>query len=100
MNINIAGYTYKAENLCAECVLNALDRGAGLNLGWEYEPDNIIRLVAICMGIDMDDESSYDSDDFPKIIFHDSERQRSPYLPIAQQETEDCSHCYTTLWYR
>lgn len=99
MRLDIAGYTYKAENLCAECTITALCGDESLNIGWEYDADNVIRFAALVKGINMDDEFSYDSDDFPKIIFHNSERQRSPHLPIALQETENCSHCYTTLWH-
>lgn len=74
----IVGYTFKAENLCPTCTIKALPTGPGEAFdGWEdcstppmTVEDNLTELAA-AFGIDRLSESSFDSDDFPKVIFAD-----------------------------
>jgi len=72
---DIVGYTYAAETLCPACTLAALPTGKGERFdGWrdatedQSAEDNLTELAA-AFGIEREDERSYDSDEFPKVIF-------------------------------
>lgn len=77
----IVGYTYAADTYCwGECVIQALLTGDGERFdGWALaagaDPmsteDNLTE-IAMAFGIDRMDEYSFDSDEFPKVIFADS----------------------------
>lgn len=59
------GYTYSADNYCPDCIVEMF--------GATYDAINaegVLDLVARARGIDRYDERSYDSGDFPKVIFH------------------------------
>lgn len=85
----IAAYAYGAELLCPGCTIEALPTGEGERFdGWALAEgvrmsaeDNLSEL-ALAFGIDRDDESTFDSDDFPKVVFLDS-----------LEAGETCSHC-------
>ena len=71
----IVGYTFQAETLCPTCTLTALPTGGGETFdGWRdatermSTEDNLAEL-AVAFGIDRQDERSFDSGDFPKVIF-------------------------------
>lgn len=62
----IVGYTFNAETLCAYCVASKFQKVPAL----------AVAQVEVCLdgeakfkGIDRYDESSFDSDEFPKVIF-------------------------------
>jgi hypothetical protein len=74
----IVGYTYQAETLCPGCTIASLPTGPGEAFdGWRdvtgrmSAEDNLSEL-ACAFGIDRNDESSYDSDEFPKVVFASS----------------------------
>ena len=65
---DIVGYIFNAEKLCAHCVAKM----------YQKVPAVTVRQVEVCLdgeanylGIDRYDESSFDSNDFPKVIFRD-----------------------------
>lgn len=69
----IVGYTYNAEILCLDCAHRLArrsnpDPAPVESLSVEVEMNDWARNV----GIDRDDEASYDSNDFPKVVFADS----------------------------
>jgi hypothetical protein len=76
ISVGISGQTatfFKAETLCPACVIGALPTGPGeLFDGWTPDPDDdpewLLGELAGCFEIDDIDESSFDSDDFPKTI--------------------------------
>jgi hypothetical protein len=57
-----AGYTYQAEVLCPPCMMRALGFP-----GYSNAEETLDRL-AERQGIDRDDERSFDSGEFPKVI--------------------------------
>lgn len=61
----IVGYAYKADTYCPEHILMQLGVGITSVRGTEATLD----LVADARGIDRLNEHSYDSDEFPKVIF-------------------------------
>lgn len=72
----VSAYAFRAELLCAACVIPALPTGEGEPYdGWKLAPtvnmttEANLDEVAMAFGIDRYDESSYDSDEFPKVVF-------------------------------
>lgn len=82
---DIAGYTYNANNYCVDCILFALG-GKHFDIGWVYNVEGILDLIAAVMAIDREDENTFDSSTFPKVIF---------YSQIENEER--CSECNIVL---
>lgn len=88
----IAGYTYQADQLCPECTRKRLGFGPGTaNPHDDLTVEERLTSIANRLGIDRDDERSFDSDDFPKVIFSHQLRCES-FL-----EHERCGDCGVTL---
>lgn len=66
---DIVGYTFNADQYCPEHIVEQLDGQAPV-VGSEAESK--LDYIAGMLGIDRQDEHSYDSGDFPKVIFADS----------------------------
>lgn len=73
---DIIGYTFRAATYCPEHVVAAMTATEDFE-GWELADgvrmsveDNLNEMAA-AFGIDRMDERSYDSGDFPKVIFRD-----------------------------
>jgi len=75
----VVGYSYKAENLCPDCILGD---DAVTKIGFVFSVEGVLDVVAGFMGINREDESSFDSGDFPKVIF-----------PDQVQADEKCAKC-------
>lgn len=85
---DIAGYTYQAENLCPGCTLNAVSGNSTAAVEFEFNVDaidNWLRTTAAERGINFDDENTYDTDDFPKVIL------------TYHAANERCGHCRELL---
>ena len=76
----VIGYAYRAALYCPGCVVGALPTGPGEAYdGWALAPG--VRMgteanldeIAHAFGIDRHDEHTYDSDDFPKVVFASDE---------------------------
>lgn len=76
---DIVGYTFNAETLCPSCMRRkaAFENEANGDNA-EFTPlDTLLTRWAARQGIvDMEDEHSFDSDDFPKVIFASSVEDR------------------------
>lgn len=82
---DIVGYTYDAETLCPSCTMSAMVILPDMfPKGCEDMLDQLAALGANPEGqvIDRQDESSFDSNSFPKVIF-DSQVEND----------EQCMHC-------
>jgi len=79
---DIVGYSYKADTYCPSCVLYKVK----FDNGWEEYTNIYLEEVAERLDIDWQDESSFDSGDFPKVIFRD-----------MIEEEEYCSSCHEEL---
>jgi hypothetical protein len=66
--IDIVGYTYKADIFCPECILNEAN-DTGIAHDDEYAVEFELDGLAKIKGVDRYDERSFDSGDFPKVIF-------------------------------
>lgn len=94
---DIAGYTYQADIYCPECTQTIAAHGLEdkvpqgdpwQNTGTgEQSAEDLLDRWAQSLGIDRYDERSYDSDDFPKVVFDDS----------LLEEGEVCGNCYGPL---
>ena len=77
MNVDtIVGYVFKAETFCTEHIKLEVNRHLLKTLGiYDNETNKLdtelyLNVHANKLGINRMEESSFDSDDFPKIIFH------------------------------
>lgn len=70
---DIAGYTYQAENYTPEKLIDALVAAGLVDLdsAAQWSPERILDTLAQARGIDRQDQHSFDSGDFPKVIFVD-----------------------------
>jgi hypothetical protein len=73
---DIVGYTYAAENYCGGCVVEAAIARGELSPGARgMTVEAALDQWAVADGIDREDESSFDSDVFPKVVFEDQRLQ-------------------------
>lgn len=83
MPVRVVGYTYQAELLCPDCMypdsVTLFWRAGGRVESLSTEVN--LEFVAKARGIDREDETSFDSDDFPKVVFD------------AQVSDERCTRC-------
>lgn len=69
---DIVAYTFRAENLCPDCTVKAVcadRRLATTPAAWEMGAEDLLEQLAAYHGIAREDERSYDSDEFPKVVF-------------------------------
>lgn len=76
---DIVGYTFRAANYCPGCITAALPTGPGEAYdGWRLAdgvPMSVeanLTEIAAAFSIDRFDEQTFDSGDFPKVIFASS----------------------------
>ncbi len=86
---DIVGYTFQAENYCSGCIIDQLPTGPGQTYdGWALAPgvsmpvEANLNEIAYAFGIDRNDETTFDSGDFPKVI-----------LSSMVEDTEYCGAC-------
>lgn len=61
----VLGYVYKADTYCPDCMLGILrDEHPGIR-------GSTVEDIGTAIGVDWEDEYSYDSSEFPKVIFAD-----------------------------
>jgi hypothetical protein len=90
----IVGYTFNADTYCPRCIIAQLPTGEGQAFdGWALaegaapmSTEDNLHEIAAAFGIDWQDESSYDSGDFPKVVFAGQ-----------VEEDERCGACGETL---
>jgi hypothetical protein len=90
---DVVGYTYRADVWCGPCVVRALTVNPG-NVGHRdpgpmADPETHLDVLARVAGIDRTDERTYDSDEFPKIIFRDSAADYA----AREGQPERCTTC-------
>lgn len=83
---DIVGYTFNGHNYFPEAIIGAMPLGEGeafdgwgLGEGINIPVEDNLADLARSFGIDREDETSYDSSEFPKVIFAsqiDSEEDR------------------------
>jgi hypothetical protein len=86
---DIVGYIYQSEVLCRDCIYPtavALFWKAGGRVE-SLHTETVLDNAALYSHIDRLDETSFDSDEFPKVVFRDS------------TQIERCDRCDTRLVY-
>lgn len=85
---DIVGYTFSADNYCRDCIVDAVTSRPEYD-GWVVAPevrmsveDNLSEIAA-AFGVNREDERSFDSGDFPKVIFGSQ----------IEDTTERCGGC-------
>lgn len=87
---DIVGYTFNADLYCPACVVDQVaDAHAGkLRDGdADGDPERALARIARRLGIDRQDEHTFDSGDFPKVVFADQ----------AAEEDDYCGSCHSPL---
>lgn len=77
----IIGYTYQADTYCPGCIEGAYGDNT---YSAAMFPEEALDALAASAGIDRMDERSYDSEDFPKVVFH-------------AEDDETCADCGAEL---
>ncbi|MFZ2238026.1 MAG: hypothetical protein WAV90_00625 [Gordonia amarae] len=80
---SIVGYTFNAENLCLVCAAVA----AGVNPDAGLHIPRLIDEAGQAAGIDVSDERSFDSSEWPKVIFESQ----------VEGPEERCGNCNESL---
>lgn len=69
---DIVGYTYKADNYLPETLIELMISNGTASPGARgMSAEDVLDQIAATNGIDREDEYSFDTDDFPKVIFVD-----------------------------
>jgi hypothetical protein len=69
----IAAYTYRADLHCPRCVIEVMiATGIASPAARDMPVEDVLDQCAAAMAIDSDDETSFDTDEFPKPCFVDS----------------------------
>ncbi|MEU7318767.1 hypothetical protein [Streptomyces sp. NPDC007083] len=98
MSGGVVGYSYLDENLCPPCTLKAM-RANGIKVQKGKPHEDAVRRAARNLGIDFDDERSYDSGDFPKTVTEQMCETELTELPDAEPgvrhaiSDERCTGC-------
>lgn len=70
--MTITGYTYKANNYCPQCIVETMIAAGEASPGARAMPvEAVLDQCAGANAIAREDERSFDSFDFPKVIFSD-----------------------------
>ena len=88
---DIVGYTFCADVVCPECMLDLANEwlyADGLKVGYMIVED-ALDAWATSVKITRDDEWTFDSSEFPKVIFADS--------VWGNEEPEHCGVCHELL---
>ena len=85
---DVVGYQFDADIYCDDCISDELHARIpevrDVEGTW-FDVEGFLRRCALILGIDLHDERTYDSGDFPKVVFAD------------QAEDEHCGRCHEPL---
>lgn len=66
----VVGYVWRAETFCPKCLRRKLFTEGKISMKEKsLPPEDLLDIKAEELGIDRNDEWSFDSDNFPKVIF-------------------------------
>lgn len=75
---DIVGYTHRADIFCPDCIVQQIDNLVGGRV------EERLDYLASEFGINREDERTFDSGDFPKVVFRDQ---------LDEESIEHCSTC-------
>lgn len=86
---HISAYQYKADIYCPDCIVEAVDSSPELKSIPKSltitDPEVVLTQIAAANGIDRFDENSFDSDDFPKVVFS-SQIEDEEHCSVCNEE--------------
>ena len=83
----LAAYLYRAELYCPACIIEALIAARDASpAARDMPPETVLDQCADAMAIDRADETTYDSDEFPKVLHLD-----------ATTDDDTCGTCHQPL---
>lgn len=93
---DVVGYDFKASRFCPDCIIDVLPTGDGEAFdGWALaagaapmSTEDNLGEIADAFGINRMDERSFDSSEFPKVIFRSS---------LSDEVDEFCEKCGAPL---
>jgi hypothetical protein len=68
---DIVAYTYKADLICPTCILDALPDAWEVDKVEASDIETALHMIAETQDVDYDNETTYDSGEFPKVVFRD-----------------------------
>ncbi|KLI09380.1 MULTISPECIES: hypothetical protein [Mycobacteriaceae] len=84
---DIVGYTFQAENLCPTCMRDKVITWGRFDPESTASTESLLADLAKVVGVDHMNERTYDSGDFPKVVF-DSQ---------VEDSEERCGGCHEPL---
>jgi hypothetical protein len=82
----IVGYTFNTENYCVDCT-REMFTPENLTIPADASTEGVLEAASLARGINRLDESSYDSSEFPKVIFASQ----------IESDEEYCGNCHESL---
>ncbi len=61
---DIVAYAFNADIYCPDCIIGAFNGNSD-----DYDSETILGILASGLGIERYDEASFDSSEFPKVVF-------------------------------
>lgn len=84
---DVVAYTYQSSLVHGRCLVDEMVRERVLSpAAYEMDPETVLDQHAAANGIDRTDEHTFDSDDFPKVVFADE-----------VQPDDYCEDCFESL---
>lgn len=81
----LAAYTYQGDIYCPFCLIEAMiAAGIAASAARDMPTDDVLDQCAGALGIDRDDETSFDTDEFPKPVF----------LDWLDTDDDTCARCH------
>lgn len=65
----VVAYVFRADIFCPACIVSQLPRDVLSPAASDMRVEDLLDQVAAYVGIDRYDEHTYDSEEFPKVIF-------------------------------
>jgi hypothetical protein len=85
----IVGYTYRADQYDPTCIIEeVIARREASPAARDMPTEDVLDQIAASNAIDREDERSFDSDHFPKVIF---------VADMSESEDEICGRCLQPL---
>lgn len=98
---DIVGYTYKADFYCPKCIAEVFESNQGYTFYddldyFKLHGEQALDYAADVLGIIRDEEATFDSDKFPKVVFRNQVRGLNPDCdPFCKhnRDVERCENC-------
>lgn len=73
---DVVAYTYKADLICPACILDALPDAWEVDKVRASDIEAALHIIAQAQEVDYDNGTTYDSGEFPKVVFRDQVEDR------------------------